>query len=241
MDEITPGVFQLSGVSGSGLWGGNVFLLVGSDLTLVDTGYRGGAKRIFKEVRRLGYSPSDLANIIITHHHADHVGNLAVIKAATQAKVITHPADAPYIDGRLPQPGPVRPQWLSKGPALLRRLWTATPAGVDILVNDNDELPILDGIKVVHTPGHTLGSICLFRQQQRLIIVGDLLANRFRLRLPSKMFTVDMAQDIHSIERLSRLDFDIICFGHGPPIMGKARSKIVTFVQILESKYQRAT
>lgn len=94
MDEITPRVYQLSSVSGSGLWGGNVFLLAGNNLTLVDTGYKGGSTRILKEVRRLGYCPSDIANIIITHHHADHVGNLAAMKKATRAKVVAHPADA---------------------------------------------------------------------------------------------------------------------------------------------------
>lgn len=239
MDEITPRVYQLSSVSGSGLWGGNVFLLAGNNLTLVDTGYKGGSTRILKEVRRLGYCPSDIANIIITHHHADHVGNLAAMKKATRAKVVAHPADAPYIDGRLPQPGPARSQWLSKALAPVHRLWATTPAAVDILVNDGDDLPMLGGIKILHTPGHTLGSICLFLQHQRLIIAGDLLANRFRLSLPSKTFTVDMAQEIRSIERLAGLDFDIICFGHGSPLIHRARSTIVTFAQILESKYQR--
>lgn len=121
----------------------------------------------------------------------------------------------------------------------MHRLWATTPAAVDILVNDGDDLPMLGGIKILHTPGHTLGSICLFLQHQRLITAGDLLANRFRLSLPSKTFTVDMAQEIRSIERLAGLDFDIICFGHGSPLIHRARSTIVTFAQILESKYQR--
>ena len=240
IQEIVPRVYQLGAVSGSGLWGGNVFLLADDNITLVDTGYKGGASRILKEINQLGYSPSDIANIVITHHHADHVGNLAMLKKTTQAKVFAHSADAPYIDGRLPQSGPLRPRWLSKTLAPLHRLWSATPAAVDILVNDGDELPILGGSEVLHTPGHTLGSICLFLREQRLIMVGDLLANRFRLSLPSKPFTVDMAQIIHSIKRLAGLDFHIICFGHGPPLADKACSTVGTFARKVQSKYQTA-
>jgi len=102
MNEITPRVYQLSGIWGTGIWGANVFLLAGNNLTLVDTGFKGRSTQILKEAGRLGYSSSDIANIIITHHHADHVGSLAVLKKVTQAKVMAHPADAPYIDGRLP-------------------------------------------------------------------------------------------------------------------------------------------
>jgi len=239
MKEITPRVYQLSGIWGAGVWGASVFLLVGDNLTLVDTGFKGRSIRIIKEVRRLGYSPSDIANIIITHHHADHVGSLAALKKVTRAKVMAHPADAPYIDGRLPQPGPTRPRWPDKALAPLYRLWTTTPVAVDILVNDGDELPILGGIKVLHTPGHTPGSISLFLQKERLVIAGDVLAHRFSLRLPSKAFTIDIAQEIRSIKRLASLDFDVMCFGHGSPLMHEARPAVINFAETLEKKYQK--
>jgi len=237
MKKITPRLYQLSGIWGAGVWGANVFLLASDNLTLVDTGFKSRSIRIIKEVKQLGYSPADIANIIITHHHADHVGSLAELKKATGAKVMAHPADALYIDGRLPQPGPVRPRWLSKTLAHLHRLWTTIPVAVDILVNDGDELPILGGIKVLHTPGHTPGSISLFLPKERLVIAGDVLAHRFRLRLPSKAFTVDIAQEIHSIKRLASLDFDVMCFGHGSPLMHEAHPTVIKFVRILESKY----
>ena len=50
MKEITPGVYQLSGPWGAGVWGANVFLLAGDTLTLVDTGFKGRATQILKEV-----------------------------------------------------------------------------------------------------------------------------------------------------------------------------------------------
>lgn len=235
---LTTNVYQLSGVWGTGVWGANAFLLVDNDLTLIDTGFKGRATQILQEVRQLGYPPRQIANIIITHHHVDHVGSLAALKAATPARVIAHPADAPYINGRLPRLFPAPLRCLMRVLPPLRSLWTPAPAAVDKLVNDGDELPILGGIKILHTPGHTPGSICLFLPQQRLVIAGDVLGHRFRLKLPSKAFTVDLAQEIDSIKRVASLDFDIICVGHGSPLLQNARAAVVSFTETLEKKYR---
>lgn len=232
--EIIAGVYLLSGFLGAGVWGANAYLLVDDgDLTLVDTGFFGRADRILEQIKELGYSPSDIHRIIITHHHADHIGSLAELKRVTQAEVIAHPADAPYIDGRLPQPGPARPQWLGNLLARFSWLWSTEPVTVDVMVNDGDELPILGGVKILHTPGHTPGSICLYLPDKDLLIAGDLLANRFGLRLPSRGFTVDIAQEIKSIKRVASLEFDIICFGHGSPIMHNANQAVASFADRL--------
>jgi len=227
--EIIAGAYLLSGFLGAGVWGANVYLLVDDGLTLVDTGFFGRADRILEQIEELGYSPSDINRIIITHHHADHVGSLAALKKVTQAEIIAHPADAPYIDGSLPQPGPSRPQWLSNFLPRFGWLWTTEPVAVDTLVNDGDELPILGGIKILHTPGHTPGSICLYLQSKRLLIAGDLLAHRFGLKLPSRAFTVDIDQEMQSIKRIAALEVDIICFGHGSPIIHQAHQAIADF------------
>jgi glyoxylase-like metal-dependent hydrolase (beta-lactamase superfamily II) len=231
--EIVPGVYQISGLWGMGVWGANVYLLVSDELTLVDTGFKGRAAQILKKIKGLGYSASDVTKIIVTHHHGDHIGSLPELKKVTQAKVMAHPADAPYIDGRLPQPGPARPRWLSEALAPFGWLWATTPVAVDIQVNDGDELPILGGLKVLHTSGHTPGSISLFLPQKGLVIVGDVLAHRFGLRLPSRGFTVDITQEILSVKKVAGLEFDVICFGHGLPITRQARSTAASFANRL--------
>jgi len=66
-------------------------------------------------------------------------------------------------------------------------------------------------------------------EQEGVVIVGDVLANRFGLSLPSRMFTVDTSQEIQSMKRLASLDFDSICFGHGPPILQGARTAVADF------------
>ncbi len=210
-----------------------MFLLVDRALTLVDTGFKGRSVHILKEMARLGYSPADVANIIITHHHADHTGSLAALKDVTRAKVFMHPADAPYVDGRLPQPGPARPEWLGETLAPLHSLWATTPVAVDKLVRDGEEFPILGGLRILHTPGHTPGSVSLFLPKKGLVIVGDVLSNTYGLSLPSRAFTVDLVQETKSIERVASLEFEIICFGHGLPIARKARQAIGDFASTL--------
>jgi glyoxylase-like metal-dependent hydrolase (beta-lactamase superfamily II) len=105
------------------------------------------------------------------------------------------------------------------------------------LVNDGDDLPILGGIKILHTPGHTPGSICLYLQSKDLLIAGDLLAHRFGLKLPSRMFTVDIAQEVQSVKRIASLEFDIICFGHGSPITYQAHQAVAHFADRLTSSH----
>jgi len=107
---------------------------------------------------------------------------------------------------------------------------------VDQVVNEGDVLPVLGGLYILHTPGHTPGSISIFLPEERILIAGDALANRSRLGLPSKAFTVDMEQEVNSIKRLASLDFDIICFGHRAPITHDARQTIIRLIRKLESK-----
>jgi len=233
--KLTSHIIQIGGIFGTGVWGANVYLLVGDRLTLVDTGFKGRARQILRKVRQLGFSPSDIDSIIITHHHADHIGSLAKLKKSTGAKVLAHPADARYINGQLPPPGPARPSWHDQITFALSRFFPVAPSTVDQLVDEGSVLPVLGGLHVLHTPGHTPGSICLYLPEERVLIAGDLLSHRFRLGLPSKTFTVDIEQEIRSIKRLESLDFDILCFGHGAPITHHARQAVRRLSNRLES------
>jgi len=117
-------------------------------------------------------------------------------------------------------------------------LWGSTPATVDLPVEDGDELPISGGIEVVHTPGHTPGSISLLLKQEGLVIVGDLLVYRFGLGLPSRLFTSDIPQEIQSIKKLAGIDFEVICFGHGSPLLREGRRTVAGFAGKVERKYR---
>lgn len=224
--EIIPNIHHLS----KGISGANVYLLSGEKLTLVDTGMPGNAEAILGYVRSLGRAPSDLARIILTHYHVDHVGSLAELVGKTHAQVLAHPADIPFINGERPQPGP-RGRLMRLLFGLVFRLAPGlarhTPAAVDVPLEDGASLDILGGARVVHAPGHTPGSIALHLPVERLLVVGDTLNCRGgRLSGPAAAFTQDMQQAIASVRRLAGLDFDVLCPGHGQPIVGGAAGRV---------------
>jgi glyoxylase-like metal-dependent hydrolase (beta-lactamase superfamily II) len=230
--EIVAGVFQLSGWWDQADLGANVYLVAaGSGLTLVDAGFRGKEQLILRRVESVGFSPAKIRHIIVTHHHPDHIGGLARLKETTGAEVIAHSADVPYINGRLEQPGPQRPAWLRAISGHLGKMLYTQPVEVDLEVRDGDELPAAGGVSIMHAPGHTPGSMCIFLRDRGVVFTGDLLAQRFGIKLPSIPFTVDVGQLKQSIARLAGRDFGTACFGHGSAIKVEAANRVRSFAR----------
>ena len=230
MHKVIRDVYRLNGAWDQVDLGAGVYLVSdGGDLTLIDAGFRNKATVIMRRIYRLGLSPSRISHIIITHHHPDHTGSLAALKSITKAKIIAHKADVPYIEGSLPQPGPFRPALLKKAVASFKGLLNTEPAGVDIQVDGGDELPVAGGISIIHTPGHTPGSMCIYLKQENLVFCGDLMARRLGIKLPSLPFSADIPQLKQSIRKLAEHDFDVICFGHGLPIRKNAGKRVKDF------------
>src|SRR3990172_12931399 len=150
----------VSGVYGIGMGYVNAFLIAGDDgLTLVDSGLPRKKDRILSAVAGLGRQPADLKQVLITHHHIDHMGSLGDLKEATGAKSYVHALDSPVVRGERPQPGPNPASILGKfaGPLIERFGPAPTTAPLDVEVADGEELAVAGGIRVGHTPGHTPG------------------------------------------------------------------------------------
>jgi glyoxylase-like metal-dependent hydrolase (beta-lactamase superfamily II) len=215
----------VSGVYGIAMAYVNAFLAVDDDgLALVDSGLPKRKDAILGAVAGIARQPADLKHILITHYHVDHVGSLADLKEATDAKSYAHPADSPVVRGDESQPGPNRSSLLGRlvGP-LVERLSPEPPlAAVDVEVQDGQELPIAGGIKVLHTPGHTPGHLAFLLLAKKVLFVGDAAANILGLRMPIGMYTVDPEQAKESVRKLAALDFDVACFGHGRVLKGEA-------------------
>jgi glyoxylase-like metal-dependent hydrolase (beta-lactamase superfamily II) len=89
---------------------------------------------------------------------------------------------------------------------------------VDTVVRDGDVLPYMGGLQVIHTPGHTPGSISLLLAKSGVLIVGDtIINNKDRLSRPLPL-RADRDESERSLQKLAQLDFDVYCFGHGPPL-----------------------
>jgi glyoxylase-like metal-dependent hydrolase (beta-lactamase superfamily II) len=227
--EIIPNVHQVPGLKGAG-----VYLLLGNNLALVDSGMPGSEETILAYISGLGRGGEDLTRLIVTHNHLDHVGSLAALKQHSGAQVVAHRAEAPFVTGEevapLPQSGMMRLVFRLVAPLMPR----AVPVGVDVTVQDGEHLDLLGGATVVHVPGHTPGSIALHFPSERLLICGDVIDHRGgRLGPPPKPFTADMDQAMASIRRLAELEFDVLCPGHGAPVIGGADKQVRAMVRNL--------
>jgi glyoxylase-like metal-dependent hydrolase (beta-lactamase superfamily II) len=218
--KIIPGLSQVR------LPGVNAYLLDGGPdgLVLVDSGSPGNAGPILRAVQSLGRHVAELGHILLTHCHPDHAGGAAAIKAVTGARIFMHRSDAVLVEaGRgmrrlLPSPGILD--------AVLYRILiapkptTVTPVVVDHTVADGEEIPLAGGISVIHTPGHTEGHVVFLARRHGILFVGDAAANILGLR---PMIAYEhFLQGLRSLEKISRHEFDVACFGHGRPIRGNA-------------------
>ena len=225
--EVAPGVHQLWGL------GCHVFALVGDRVTLIDAGAPGNGRIVVRQLRKLGVHPRDVEQIILTHYHLDHRGAVNELRAATGASVLVHSSEAPYFRGHRPYPNPVNRDWAPRLAALTDRLFAATrgrPLSVESL-EDGDTLDVLGGLRVLHAPGHTQGSIVLWLPNERLLFAGDAMGyRRNRLEVPDSRVSEDPGLAKSSLERLAALDVDGICFSHFRPLPQGARAALEQLV-----------
>lgn len=143
----------------------------------------------------------ELAGIIHTHGHTDHILASGTIKEATGAKLYLHRADEPVWNSAEQQC------------AMYGIPFQEIPSP-DVWMNEGDELPL--GGVVIHTPGHTPGGCGIYFAQDKLLVIGDTLfrGSIGRTDLPGGSF----AQIEKSIrEKLYVLDDDVrVITGHGP-------------------------
>jgi len=201
---------------------------VGEGLAVIDPGYTGGHRRVLRLMAGLGYLPSDLRTVILTHHHVDHGGAAMALCLQTGARLAVHAADGPYLS-------PGRPRERMTGWGLVDRLPTAlarylvTCADRELtLLNDGDTIA---GLRIIHAPGHTPGSICLWSEGHSVLFVGDVLNNEHGLRLPPWTVNHNHRAAAGAAQVLAGLAYERAYFGHGRPLFEGASQVISQFVE----------
>jgi glyoxylase-like metal-dependent hydrolase (beta-lactamase superfamily II) len=168
----------------------NAYVLVrGKEAAVVDTGTPGNAAKIADVVRSAGLSWDAVRHVILTHYHPDHIGSVGEVLAAA-AKATAYAGAADI--PQIQSPRPLK------------------------AVADNDEV---FGLRMIATPGHTPGHICVFDPAGSLVILGDAMNNvGNQLSGPNPKYTADMGQAHQSVKKLAKLKFQRAMFGHGDPI-----------------------
>jgi glyoxylase-like metal-dependent hydrolase (beta-lactamase superfamily II) len=233
--RIVPDVYQIT------YRAANVFLIAEVKLTLIDTGLSSAAPRILDFIHRLGRRPEELRLIVLTHCHLDHTGGMRQLKKASGARVACHEADIMQDDHPLPYPHSVQKALELRPLAPLRSRWGIAANEVEIKLKGSEILPPLGGLQVVHTPGHTPGSICLLAPKYKLLFAGDTLTRKDELIVPvRRSVSLDTAQVLNSVKNIAGLDFDIVSFGHHQPVMSHARDRIIAWLDRVDYKQTRS-
>ncbi len=193
------------------------------ELVLIDAGLPGEAEKLRGAVEAAGHSPEDITKVILTHQDLDHIGSAKVL-SETGAKIYAHEAEAPYIRGDVPS---IRltdmearfDQLSEEEKAFYHRAKMGAPmfyVNVDVPLGDGERLDICGGIRILHTPGHTPGHICVLLDESSVLVAGD-AANIEDGRLvgADPQFTRDAEQAQASFEKIRAAGAKAVVCYHG--------------------------
>ncbi|QMU78203.1 MBL fold metallo-hydrolase [Streptacidiphilus sp. PB12-B1b] len=214
----------------------NAFLVDGDDgLTLVDVGWAKAPGVLLAALAELGRKPGDIKRIVLTHAHPDHVKGAAELRERTGAAILIHQADAAWLEaGRVPAEGRSGAvgRLIDRIPALH---WT--PVTPDGLLTDDQLIEGSDGLRVVHTPGHTPGHIVLVHEPSRTVLLGDAVFHRGELALGPAALAADPQLRGGSLAKLPQ-GIAAAGFAHGAPLSGPDISTFHAFLEPLTADQQ---
>ncbi|MGW0998739.1 MBL fold metallo-hydrolase [Streptomyces sp. NPDC002520] len=221
--DIAPGITRIATSSRD-----NAFLIAGDDgYTLVDVGWAKAPGAILETVGELGHKPNAIRRIVITHAHPDHVQGASELRDRTGAEVLIHSSDLPWLEaGRVPAEG--RSGLVGRIIDRLPKLhWT--PLAADGTLADGDLIEGSNGVRVVHTPGHTPGHIVLVHEPSGTALMGDAVFNRGKLALGPSALAADPALRSGSLTKLPH-ELQAVGFAHGAALTG---ADVTVFQQFL--------
>jgi len=206
-----------------------------SGWALVDTGLENSSEFILQTVeKRFGKNNPPQA-IILTHGHFDHVGSVTVLSKLWDVPVYAHKLEMPYITDKKDYPlaDPTVDEGLvaKMSPTFPHRSIDLGHRAVEL--PSDGSVPEMTGWKWIHTPGHTEGHVSLFREKDRILIVGDafstvkqeslmsVITQREQISGPPKYLTTDWKAAEKSVNLLKDLKPSLIIPSHGQPMKGK--------------------
>jgi len=145
-----------------------VYLIYGNeDIILIDTGVAGSEKIIFAYLEKTGRSRDDIATVLLTHAHPDHIGAAAAIQAETGACFAAHAAARAWVEDVAKQ--------AAERPVPGFSSLVGGPVRIDLALGDGDVLRLDEhsDLQVLHTPGHSAGSVCFRFPPEAALFCGD--------------------------------------------------------------------
>jgi glyoxylase-like metal-dependent hydrolase (beta-lactamase superfamily II) len=191
----------------------NVYLVTGSEPSLVDAGTGMRHESLVREISK-HIRPEEIRSIFLTHRHFDHIGGVSALLSIMDAKVYAQSEDAPAIS-----------MGDEVSTAAVHFGMKVPPVPVSPL-EDGDVVKVGDAnMRVIHTPGHTIGSMCLYSEDDAVLFSGDtfFVGGVGRWDLPTGSRTALSA----SLKRLEGVDFRYLYPGHGGIGPGNGKQELM--------------
>jgi len=199
----------------------NLYVVDAGRVVLVDTGTKAAGPRIREGFRELGKEVADIAYVLLTHHHVDHVGTAGVWKLEAGADLAIHQDDAKVLAGEERRRGTgvgVRGKVTAFVAGLLSRAMAVSPVRADrvLLGRGTVELLGLD-FEAIPARGHTLGSCAFLLASEGVLFAGDAVNARGGRSAPP-WSVEDAPAAAETYRAIMAMTPAVVCCGHGDPV-----------------------
>ncbi len=207
LEQYNSVLKNVSLIVGDGLCS-NIYVIGEKKVTLIDTGVGNTMNPIFPQLRELGFKPNDVDQVILTHTHHDHASGVFKILEEVNPKIYVHTDDTQYVKEAF---GELLVE-VEEGDIIETELWP---------------------LRVIHTPGHTPGGMCLYNEGLKLLISGDTV-------FPNGSFgrydgeSGSLGEIVESLRKLTEYESDIMLPGHGSPVFKDSNQHVM-------NSYKRAS
>ncbi|HII05928.1 MAG TPA: MBL fold metallo-hydrolase [Methanotrichaceae archaeon] len=205
-------------VSGSP-FDGNVYLILDEIPVLIDAGM--DPEPTIRNIKKL-IDPQKIEMIILTHSHHDHSGGVPRLKEVTGAKVMIHEDEAGSLGDDM---------------ATVAYLFgrSAPKIEADGTLSEGDVIDLGEWkLEVIHTPGHSPGGICLYEPRAKVLFSGDTVFPHGNIGR-TDLFAGKDADLIRSIERLTKLEVEVLYPGHMEIVSGDVGRQIQASLKFARS------